>query len=189
MYFIAAILSTLTIYFIIRTHNSLVRLRNQARNAFSNIDVLLTKRYDLIPNLVKTVQGYMKHEQRTLESITALRAEALSHVPTEDEKLSLDSELSKSINRIVLAAEAYPELKANQNFMQLQRTITEVEERLSAVRRSYNMAVSQYNNLVEMFPSNIVAKAMNYKQKKYFEINSVTSEKYTVFTGAENSVL
>jgi LemA protein len=176
MYVIASIAGICTIYYIIRTHNTLVRLRNQARNAFSNIDVLLTKRYDLIPNLVATVKGYLKHEQSTLESITALRAEALSHPPTEDEKLSLDSAMSKSINRIVIAAEAYPDLKANENFMQLQRTITEVEERLSAVRRSYNMSVSQYNNLVEMFPSNLVAKSLGYKQKKFFEINPAASE-------------
>ncbi|MFH1771796.1 MAG: LemA family protein [Candidatus Omnitrophota bacterium] len=151
-------------------YNSLVGKKNQVSNVFASIDALLKKRYDLIPNLVSTVKTYMKHEQNTLTNITEIRAKATSGRISDDEKVDLDNKMSKMLGGIMVAVENYPDLKANQNFLQLQASLNEIEEQVSAARRAYNAAVTDYNNAIEMFPTNIMATMMNYKNKRLFEI-------------------
>lgn len=146
-------------------YNSLVGKKNQVENAFSSIDVYLKKRYDLIPNLVAAVQQYMKHEADTLTKVTEMRARATSGSVGTDEKIALNNQLSAGLGRIMVAVEAYPELKANENFNQLQRTLNEIEEQLSAARRAFNASITDLNNAVEMFPTNILAGMMGYTRR------------------------
>lgn len=152
-------------------YNSLVAKKNQAKNAFASTDALLKKRYDLIPNLIAIVKTYMQHEQKTLTAITEMRSKAISGQLSDDEKIDLDNKLTKAMGGIVVAVENYPDLKANQNFLQLQASFNEIEEQISAARRAYNSAVTDFNNSVEMFPTNILASLMSYSQKKLFEIS------------------
>jgi len=151
-------------------YNSLIRRKNQVLNVFATIDALLKKRYDLIPNLVATVKGYSVHERTLLDEITRLRSEATSSRISDDRKVELDNSITKALARLMLVVENYPNLKASDNFMHLQRTLTELEEQISAARRAYNAAVIDYNNAVEMFPTSIVASMMNYKRRTFFEI-------------------
>ncbi len=146
-------------------YNGLVGKKNMVENAFSSIDVMLKKRFDLIPNLVATVKQYMTHENETLTKVTEMRAKAMSGGLTNDQMVELDN----MVGNIMVSVESYPDLKANTNFLQLQGSLNEIEEQLSASRRAYNAAVLDYNNAIEMFPSNIVA-GINYKQRKMFEI-------------------
>lgn len=162
-------------------YNSLVAKKNQVTNVFASIDALLKKRYDLIPNLVATVKNYMQHEQGTLTKITELRAKAISGMTSDDEKVELDNRISKMLGGVMVAVENYPQLKANENFMQLQRSLNEIEEQISAARRAYNAAVTDYNNAIEMVPTNIVASIMQYKRKQVFEI--AESERKNVDVG------
>lgn len=164
--------------YIIITYNRFVSLTNKAHNAFSNIDVMLKKRNDLIPNLVSAVKGYMKHEQETLQSLTALRSQAMQSGISDDQKMHLNNQISKTMGGLMVSMEAYPDLKASDNVMHLQRSIIEIEEQLSASRRSYNMAVTQFNNALQMFPSNIIGKMLSYKRKTFFE--ATASEKKQV---------
>ena len=161
---------------VIGMYNSLVRKRNQVQNVFATVDAILKKRYDLIPNLVATVQQYMKHEQQVLTEVTRLRAKALSGGVSDQEKIEIDTQISRAIRGILVAVENYPELKANQNFMHLQRTLTEMEEQISAARRAYNATVTVYNNAVEMFPTNVVAGMMGYTRRRLFEITESERE-------------
>ena len=147
-------------------YNGLVGKKNMVENAFSSIDVMLKKRFDLIPNLVATVKKYMTHENETLVKVTEMRAKAMSGNLSNDQMVELDN----MVGNIMVSVEKYPDLKANTNFLQLQGSLNEIEEQLSASRRAYNAAVMDYNNAIEMFPSNIVAGMINYKQKKMFEI-------------------
>lgn len=168
------LLSTIAIY------NRLVRLRNEAKMAFASIDVMSKKRYDLIPNLVLAVKSYMNYERNTLTMLTELRAKAVSGNLSDDEKVDLDSKISKTIGGIMVAVENYPELKASNNFLQLQGSLNEVEEQLSAARRAYNAAVTEYNNLTQMFPSNIFAAMFNFKARRLFEISEKERERLDV---------
>jgi LemA protein len=152
-------------------YNSLIGKKNQVQNVFGTIDVMLKKRYDLLPNLVSTVKGYMQHERELLTAVTEMRAKAMSGRLSDDEKVELDNKVSKVLGGIMVAVENYPNLKANENFMHLQRTMTELEEQISAARRAYNAAVNDYNNAVEMFPTSIVANMMGYKRRSFFEIS------------------
>ncbi|MBN2350486.1 MAG: LemA family protein [Bacteroidales bacterium] len=167
---IAIIIVVLVLLFIMGLYNSLVRKKNDVENSFGSIDAMLKKRYDLIPNLVATVKEYMKHEKNLLTEITQLRTEVLKGGLSEDERIDLDNKITKQLSGIMVAVENYPDLKANQNFLQLQAAWNEVEEQLSAARRAFNAAVTSYNNAVETFPSNIMAGMMNYTRKKVFEI-------------------
>jgi len=169
MFLFAIILVAVIVIAVI--YNSLVVKKNQVNNVFATIDALLKKRYDLIPNLIATVKNYMQYEKGVLEEITSLRAKAISGNLSEDEKVDLENKVSKVLGGIMVAVENYPELKANQNFLQLQAAMNEIEEQISAARRAYNAAVTDYNNAVEMFPTNIFASAMNFKQRKLFEIS------------------
>jgi len=157
-------------------YNSLVGKKNSVENAFASIDTILKKRYDLIPNLVAAVKQYMEHERGLLENVTELRAKALSGGISSDEAITLNNEINKAMGGIMVAVENYPDLKANQNFMDLQRSLNEVEEQLSAARRAFNAAVTDFNNAVEMFPSNIMAGMMNYKRRQLFVIPEAERE-------------
>ncbi|MHC4742371.1 MAG: LemA family protein [Planctomycetota bacterium] len=152
-------------------YNSLIGKKNRVRNVFGTIDVMLKKRYDLIPQLVATVKGYMQHERNLLEQITEARAKAASGRLSDDEQVMLDNSVSKMLGKVMVAVENYPDLKANENFMHLQRTMTELEEQISAARRAYNAAIEAYNNAVEMFPTNIIASMMGYQTRHFFEIS------------------
>jgi len=152
--------------------NFLIVKRNQVKNSFATVDALLKKRYDLIPNLVETVKGYVKHESTLLTEIARLRSEAVSGQKTGKEKEGIDSEMGNALKSIMAVSESYPDLKASNNFMQLQKTLNEVEEQISAGRRAYNASVNDYNNAVQMFPSNIVAGLLGFKEGDYFSISA-----------------
>jgi len=157
-------------------YNSLIAKKNQVANVFSTVDVMLKKRYDLIPQLVETVKGYVRHERETLETITQLRAKAIGGNLSVDERIQLGDAITKLLPAIFAVAENYPDLKASTNFLNLQRNMTELEEQISAARRAFNAAVNDYNNAVEMFPTNIAASMMGYKRKNYFEIPEIQKQ-------------
>lgn len=163
---IAIVVVVLILVFMI---NSLIGKRNQVNNAFASIDAYLKKRYDLVPNLIASVQTYMQHEKSTLTEITELRTKALSGNLSDDEKIELNNRMGKALHSINVAVENYPDLKANTNFLQLQSALNEIEEQLSAARRAFNASVLAYNNSVQMFPSNIFAMIMGMKTKAFFE--------------------
>ncbi|MGD9403173.1 MAG: LemA family protein [bacterium] len=166
--------------FAVGMYNALIGKKNTIKNMFGAVDTLLKKRYDLIPNLVGAVQSYMKHEREILTEVTRLRAEALAGNLSDDQKMDLDQKISKAIGDIMVAVENYPNLKANEQFMHLQRTLAEVEEQISAARRAYNAAVTDYNNAVEMFPTKIMAQLMNYRTKRVFTIGSTERQSVDV---------
>jgi len=151
-------------------YNSLVRKKNQIDNAFGSIDAMLKKRYDLIPNLVETVKQYMTHEKETLTQITEMRAKATSPDISGDDKVDLENKISSQVRGIMVAVENYPDLKANTNFLQLQGSWNEAEEQISAARRFFNSAVTDYNNAIQVFPNNLIAEVLGYKAKHVFEI-------------------
>jgi LemA protein len=151
-------------------YNSLVSKKNQVENIFASIDTQLKKRYDLIPNLVASVSKYMEHEKSTLEEITKLRAEANKPNISDAHKIQLDAKITSALGSIMVAVEDYPELKANENVMHLQHSLNEVEEQISAARRAYNQAVTDYNNAIEMIPTNLMASMMAYTRKEVFVI-------------------
>ena len=152
-------------------YNSLVSKKNQVENIFASVDTQLKKRYDLIPNLVAAVSKYMEHEKGLLTELTKLRAEANKPNISDEHKIALDAKVSTALGGIMVAVEAYPDLKANENVMHLQGSLSEVEEQISAARRAYNQAVTDYNNALEMIPTNFMASAMNYTRKEVFEIS------------------
>ena len=166
------ILVAIPIFFILAIvliFNSLVVKNNQIKNIFGTLDALLKKRYDLIPNLVTTVKGYMQHERSLLEEITQLRAKALSGPASGETAITFDTAITGLLGKILVSVENYPQLKANENFLHLQHTLVELEEQISAARRAYNASVIDYNNAVQMFPSNIIASLFGYKTKPLFE--------------------
>ena len=173
---VAIIIGVVVILVVVFIYNSLIAKKNQVTNVFGTIDALLKKRYDLLPKLISTVKAYMEHEKSLLTEITEMRAKAVSGRLSDDEQVDLDNKLSKMLGGIMVAVENYPDLKANQNFLQLQRAMNEIEEQISAARRAYNAAVTAYNNAVEMFPTNVAASMMRYKLKKVFEINEEQRE-------------
>lgn len=161
-------------------YNGLVRKKNDVENAFGGMDVQLKKRYDLIPNLVATVKEYASHEKELLERVTQLRAKVTNDQLSNDEKVALDNEISQTLGGIMVAVENYPDLKANENFLNLQRTLNEVESQISAARRAYNSAVTDYNNGVETFPNSIIAGMMKYRRKEVFVIPDVERQNVDV---------
>lgn len=150
-------------------YNSLIGKKNQVTNAFSAIDVMLKKRYDLIPNLVQTIKQYMAYESETLTKITQMRTQAATGNISDAEKVQLDQQLSTAVRGVMVNVENYPELKANTNFLNLQSTWTESEEQIAAARRTYNAAVTDYNNAVMMFPSSIFAGMLGYQAMPVLE--------------------
>lgn len=162
---IAAILVIL----LISKYNSLVKLRNNRENAFADIDVQLKQRHDLIPQLVETVKGYAAHEKETLDRVVNARNGALN-AKTIDDKIVAENALTSALSGLRVTLEAYPDLKANQNFLQLQEEISDVENKLSAVRRYFNSATKELNNAVETFPSNIVAGMFGFHKEMMFDL-------------------
>lgn len=163
-------------------YNSLIGKKNQVENIFAGVDAVLKKRFDLIPNLVASVSQYMEHEKSTLEKVTEYRAQAMKPGISDDQKIALDAKLTSALGAINIAMEAYPDLKANENVMHLQRSLNEIEEQISAARRAYNQAVTDLNNAIEMFPTNIVAGWMNLQRRAVFEIT--VSERQNVDVNA-----
>lgn len=149
--------------------NSIVSVKNQAESALSSVSVMLKKRFDLIPNLVDTVQRYMEHESSVLEEIIALRAKASAPGVTPEQAAQLDGRLARAMTQVLATAEGYPELKASDAFRQLQASMNEVEEQISAARRTYNAAVKGYNDAVQMFPTNLFAAVLGYRPRTFFE--------------------
>jgi LemA protein len=152
-------------------YNSLIGKKNQVDNIFAGVDAVLKKRYDLIPNLVASVSKYMEHEKGLLEKVTALRAQATKPNLSDERVIELDKQITSALGSIMVAVENYPDLKANENVMHLQRTLHEVEAQIAAARRAYNQAVTDYNNAIEMIPTNIMAGLMRLTRKQVFEIS------------------
>lgn len=150
-------------------YNSLVSRRNMVRNAFSSIDVYLRKRHDLIPNLVETVKAYATHEQETFTAVIEARNQAASGQLSESQRLQTETQIGSGVQRLFALSENYPDLRSNENFLNLQRNLAEIEEQISAARRAYNAAVLEINNAVETFPSNLFAAAFGFKQHDFFE--------------------
>lgn len=159
------------------TYNGLVRFRNEVKNAWAQIDVQLKRRYDLIPNLVETVKGYMQHERGTLEAVTKARNVAQQSASAgAGERGKAEGELSSALARLMVVVERYPDLKANQNFLALQEELTSTENKISFSRQYYNDSVLKYNNQTQMFPSNLIAGMTGFKASEFFEV-TVAEEK------------
>lgn len=157
--------------FVISIYNGLVKLRNNRENAFADIDVQLKQRYDLIPQLVETVKGYAKHEQGTLTKVVELRNQAMS-ATTIDGKIEAENRFVSALNGLKVTLEAYPDLKANKNFIQLQEEMSDIENKLAAVRRYFNSATKEYNNSVQTFPSNIIANMFGFAKAEMFDLGN-----------------
>lgn len=156
------------LFYVLTTYNGLVGSRNVVDEAFSTMDVYLKKRWDLIPNLVEVVKGYAKHESETLEKVVALRNGAYNNMSV-DEKMEVNKQLSSGISRLIAVAESYPDLKANQNFTDLSKELSKIEEDIANSRKYYNGTVRNFNNKVMMFPGNIVANMFGFKKASMFE--------------------
>ncbi len=165
--------------FFVSTYNGLVVSRNKVRDQFSQIDVQLKRRFDLIPNLVETVKGYAKHESETLEKVIAAR-NGYANAKTDAEKMAASKDMSQGVMQIFALAENYPELKANENFLDLQKQLKEVEDKIGYARQFYNDAVLMYNNKTEMVPSNIVASMFGFKKESFFEADEKEKENVEV---------
>lgn len=167
---------------IIGIYNTLIRKRNEVDNAFGGMDVQLKKRYDLIPNLVETVKQYATHEKELFQKITEMRSKAMSGNLNPDEKVNLDNQISASMRSIMVAVENYPDLKASESFMNLQRNLTEVESQISAARRTYNAVITDFNNAIQVFPNSMIAGMMKLAKKEVFVIPEVERENVNVKT-------
>lgn len=157
--------------YLLVTFNALVRRRNQVKEAWSDIDVQLKRRHSLIPNLVETVKGYAGHERQTLESITAARAAAVN-AKSLSEHAAAENALSSTLRTLFAVSENYPQLKANENFLELQRELSDTENKIQAARRFYNGIVRDYNTAIESVPTNIVASTFNFRQEEFFQLDN-----------------
>lgn len=167
---IIGIIVILLIIFV-ATHNGLVGLRNQTKNAWAQIDVQLKRRHDLIPNLIETVRGYMKFERETLEAVTKARNIAVQTSSSgAAERGKAEGELSGALSRLLVVVERYPDLKANQNFLALQEELTSTENKIGFARQYYNDSILRYNNQTQMFPSSIIAGMTGFKSGEFFEV-------------------
>jgi len=164
------------IAWIVGIYNGLVGLRNQVKEAWAQVDVQLKRRYDLIPNLMETVKGYMKHERETLEAVTQARAAVGNAGGGIPERMAAESGLGAALGRLFAVAESYPDLKASTNFLQLQEELTSTENKISFARQFYNETVMRLNNKVEMFPSNIIAGMFSFAKETFFEVEEVARE-------------
>lgn len=167
--FIIVAIVVVIVLWLVGIYNNLVKLRNNRENAFSNISVQLQQRYDLIPQLVSTVKGYASHEKELLEKVTQARALAMNAGNIND-KISADNALTSALAGLRVSIEAYPELKANENFMNLQMEISDMENKLSASRRFFNSTTRELNNSVQTFPSNIIANMFGFHKEPMFEV-------------------
>lgn len=165
---IAVLVVVLLIYLIV-AYNGLIRRRNQIENAWSQIDVQLKRRLDLIPNLVETVKGYAKHEQETLEKVIQARNAAIAAPDTPGAQTEVQNQLTGALRQMFALGEAYPDLKANQNFLQLQEELTATEGRVAYARQFYNDTVLSYNNKLQQFPTNFYARRLKFEEREYYE--------------------
>lgn len=165
---IVIVLVVLILLYLVSTYNNLVSLRNKVKDQWSQIDVVLKNRNDLIPNIVETVKGYAKHEKETLNEVIEARSKMAS-ANTPEEEMKASGEITQALGKLFALAESYPELKANENFMDLQNKLNEVEEKIRYARQFYNDSVLTYKNKIEMFPSNIVAGMFGFKPEAFFE--------------------
>lgn len=173
---IAGIILIVVLAYMWINYNLLVRLKNGLEGAYAQVDVQLKRRYDLIPNLVETVKGYASHEKEVFESVTKARSRAMGAGSVE-ERLDAENQLSGALSRLFAVAEAYPELKANENFMDLQNQLVDTENRISTTRRTYNDTVMNYHKAIQQFPRNILAGMFNFGKQPYF---SATEEEKNV---------
>jgi len=173
---IALIILIVVIAFVVATYNGLVVARQKVKNAWSQIDVQLQRRFDLIPNFVETVKGYMKHEENVLTKVTELRTSWAS-ASTVDEKAELNNQLSGTLKTIMAVSENYPDLKANQNFLEMQEELRSTENKISFSRQFYNDSVTMYNTKLEVFPSNIIAGMFSFKPETLFATDSEEARK------------
>jgi len=176
---IALVVIALIVIYFISTYNNLVNLRNKVNDQWSQIDVELKRRFDLIPNLVNTVKGYTKHESETLENVVKARNTYLS-AGNREQAMEADGELTNAITKLFALAESYPDLKANENFKDMQSQLTDTENKVSYARKFYNDTALQLNNKIEMFPSNIVAKLFKFSKVDFFKANEAERENVKV---------
>ena len=167
---IGIIIIALILVYIFIQYNSLVKSNNLVKEAFSTMDVYLKKRWELVPNLVETVKGYAKYEKETFSEITKLRTNSYDTMTTNN-KINMNEQLTQEISKIMAISENYPELKASDNFSQLSKNLTKIEDDIANSRKYYNGTVRIYNNKIQMFPSSIIAKIFGFKESKMFEAN------------------
>ncbi|MDF9866967.1 LemA protein [Bacilli bacterium PM5-3] len=175
IWIVIGVIALILIYLVI-SYNSFISMRNGVEEAFSTMDVYLKKRYDLIPNVVETVKGYAKHESETLENVIAARNSAMS-AQSIDDKVAAQGEIQQTLGRLFALSESYPDLKANTNFMELQRQLGDIETEIAQSRKYYNGVVRAFNTKVEAFPSNIVAGLFKFTRKPLFEVDNVEERK------------
>ena len=159
------------IILIIKEYNKIIKLQNKVKSSESGIDIYLNQRFDLIPNLVETVKGYAKHEKSTLEDVVKARNTYLS-ASTPEDQLKADGQLTAAVNKLFALAESYPDLKANESFLSLQKELTTCEEKITYARQFYNDSVLSYNNKIELFPSSIIASMFHFEKEKFFEASA-----------------
>ena len=176
---IVILLIIILVGWIIKTYNNLVQLRNKVKDQWSQVDIQLKKRFDLIPNIVETVKGYAKHEKDTLQAVIEARNVALG-AKTPSDEINADNNLSSALNKLLALSEAYPELKADSNFKNLQENLKEVEDKISFARQFYNDTVLKYKNAIEMFPTVLIAGMLGFKQEQFFEVSDAEKENVKV---------
>ncbi len=178
VYVLLALAAVIVIY-LIAVYNGLITLKNRTEEAWSDIDVQLKRRYDLIPNLINTVKGYAAHESGTFEKVTAARTAAMQATGTEA-KAEAENQLSQTLKSIFALSENYPELKANQNFLQLQDELSDTENKIQAARRFYNGNVRDFNTKIQVFPNNMIAKQLGFKNYDFFQADETEKQNVEV---------
>ena len=173
------VIVVLALLYVVGQYNALVVLRNKVKDQFSQIDIQLKRRFDLIPNLVETVKGYAKHEEGIFEEVAKLRS-GYENAKTDAEKIAAGDAMTQGISKLFAVAEAYPELKANENFISLQNDLQDTEDKISYARQFYNDSVLKLNNKIEVFPSSIVANMFHFEKEKFFEANAEEKENVKV---------
>ena len=166
------VLIVVVVFWVMGMYNGLVGSRNEVKNSWSQIEVQLKRRHDLIPNLVVAVKGYMGHERGTLEAVTKARQQAVEVTGSVEERAKVENALSQTLRSLFAVAEAYPDLKANQNFLALQEELTSTENKIGFARQYYNDAVLRLNNKIQMFPSNIIAGMFNFQPETFFQVEA-----------------
>lgn len=168
-FIIVLVVIALVVFWLIGIYNRIVRLRNRRQNAFADIDVQLRQRHDLVPQLVDSVKGYATHERELLTRITEARSAAINATSIDD-KIRTENQLTQALQGLKVAVEAYPDLKANQNFLQLQEELSDIENKLAAARRFFNAATTEYNNSIETFPASMIAGNFGFKRELLFDL-------------------
>lgn len=171
LFLVIGIISAIIVIWFIVSYNGFIKLKNKTQEAFSAMDVMLKKRYDLIPNVVETVKGYAKHEKTTLENVIKARNAAINS-SSPDDVIKNDNVLTGTLKSLFALSESYPDLKANTNFLELQTQLSKIEDEISSSRRYYNAVVNTFNTKVEMFPSNIIASIFHFTRKPLYEVNN-----------------